>query len=79
MVKFIGHGYNGITLIGLGLEAENIKRLQAGQPIRVRLRDLGFVGAVSSIELFIFADDDAAAMRKKLAQFIGPETVVIGE
>jgi len=78
MLKFTASGV-GRTIVGLGLEAANITRLQQGQPMRVRLADLGFVGAVGAVEIFIFAGQDAASMREDLAQFIGPDTVVHGE
>ncbi len=38
MIKFTASG-NGITVVGIGLEPENITRLQGGQPIRVKFSD----------------------------------------
>ena len=76
MVKFTASGEGGITLVGLGLEAENIRRMQAGSPVRVRLSDLGFLGAVGAVQIMIFAGQDAASIRRDLAAFIGPETVI---
>jgi hypothetical protein len=39
MIKFTASS-KGLTLVGLGLEAENVRRMQAGQPVRVRLSEL---------------------------------------
>lgn len=75
MMKFTAFG-NGMTIIGLGLEAGNIKRMQDGQPIRVKLSDLGFTGAMGSMEIVIFTGKDIASMRRDVAPFIGPETVI---
>lgn len=79
MVKFTATGDDGIVRIGLGLEAENIRRMQAGQPVRVRLSDLGFIGQIGAIQILIFAGEDAASMQRDLAPFIGPETVIHDE
>jgi hypothetical protein len=78
MVKFAASGV-GRTLVGLGLEAENITRLQKKQPIRVRFADLGFTGALGTVEIMIFAGKDAASMRLDLADFIGLDTVIFPE
>ncbi len=78
MVKFTATN-NGRILIGLGLEAENIRRMQTGKPVYVRLRDLGFTGATGRVEIVIFTGDTAETMRRDLADFIGPETVIIEE
>src|SRR4029077_17819705 len=75
MIKFTASG-PGVTLVGLGLEPKNIHRMQDGQPIRVRFADLGFTGALGNVEIMIFTGTDAAAMRRELAPFIGPDTVV---
>lgn len=75
MVKFTVSGSGGIV-IGLGLEDENVRRMQAGQPIRVKLSDLGFTGAAGSIQIMIFTGKDAAAIHAMLAPMIGPDTVV---
>lgn len=76
MVKFTASGPD-VILVGLGLEEGNITRMRAGQPVRVRLSDLGFVGALGSVQVVIFVGSDAEVMKRDLAQFIGPETVVI--
>jgi hypothetical protein len=75
MIKFTASG-NGITIVGLGLEHGNLDRLKDGQPIRVKLSDLGFVGATGAIQIMIFAGKDAVSMQRDLSQFIGPDTVV---
>jgi hypothetical protein len=78
MIKFTASG-NGRTIIGLGLEPGNIARMQADQPVRVRLADLGFVGPAGTFEIIIFTGPDAATMTHRLKQFIGPDTVIHGE
>lgn len=75
MVKFSATS-DGVTMIGLGLEAENIRRLKLGQPIRVKLSDLGFVGAVGMVQIVIFTGENAETMRRDLAPMIRPDTVV---
>jgi len=75
MIKFTASG-RGVTLVGLGLEPGNLARMQAGQPVRVRLSDLGFTGAAGAIQIMIFTGASAADMEAQLQPFIGPETVV---
>lgn len=75
MIKFTASG-DGLVLVGLGLEEGNLERMRAGNPVRVRLSDLGFVGAVGAVQIVIFAGTDARSMAKDLKQFIGPDTVV---
>jgi hypothetical protein len=75
VIKFTASG-NGITLVGLGLEPGNITRMQAGQPVRVKLSDLGFTGATGTIQILIFTGKSAAEMQKSLEPFISPETVL---
>jgi hypothetical protein len=75
MIKFTASG-NGRTIIGLGLEPGNLERMQRGQPVYVRLSDLGFTGAPATFEIVIFTGKDAPTMRASLSSMIGPETVV---
>jgi len=75
VIKFTATG-QGVTLVGLGLEPANITKMQAGQPVRVRLSDLGFTGAAGAIQIMIFTGESAAAMQESLKPFIGPDTVV---
>jgi len=78
VIKFTASG-NGITLVGLGLQAENIRRMQDGQPVRVRLSDLGFVGAVGAVQVVIFTGKTDDEMETAISAFCGPNTVVIRE
>lgn len=75
MIKFTASGDN-VVIVGLGLEPENIRRMAAGQPIRVRLSDLGFTGAVGAIQLVIFSGTDREALEQTVRPFIGPDTVI---
>lgn len=74
MIKFTASG-NGVTLIGLGFEPENLTRMVAGQPIRIRLADLGFEGPVGAIHLMLFSGSSVEAMMETLQPFIGDDTV----
>ena len=78
MIKFTASG-RGVTIVGLGLEPGNITKMQAGQPVRVRLSDLGFTGAVGALQIMIFTGTSAADMKEQLKPFIGPDTVVYTE
>ena len=78
MVKFTASG-NGVTVVGLGLEDENIRRMVAGKPVRVRLSELGFTGAAGAIQIVIFSGKDAESMRRDLAPLIDSNTVIHDE
>lgn len=75
MIKFTASGANRV-IIGLGLEPENIKRMQDGQPVRVRLSDLGFTGAMGSTDIVIFTGSSREEIEKSVAVFIGPQTII---
>ena len=62
------------TVVGLGLSHENLWRLKDGQPVVVRLADLGFEG--SPHEVLIFAGETEAAIidRFEARGLIGPDT-----
>lgn len=75
MIKFTAAGQN-FTLVGLGLEPENIRRMQQGQPVRVLLSDLGFTGALGSTQIMIFSGTSREAMMNAMAPFIGEDTVI---
>lgn len=59
----------GDPVIILGLSAENIRRLQDDQPIRVDLSEMGLTGQV-----VIFAGETEEAMTKTMMPLIGPKT-----
>lgn len=75
MVRFSAMAEDGRAFIGLGLSAENVRRLTAGQPIRVTGESVG-VPSVASI--LIFAGGTEQGMEAMLREhgFIGPETVI---
>lgn len=75
MIKFTASGKD-VILVGLGLTPENITRMQAGQPIRVRLKELGFTGPIAAMQIMIFTGESEQAMQAQLKPFIGPDTVV---
>jgi hypothetical protein len=75
MIKFTYGGKDGRTHLGLGISRENVNRMIAGQPIRVRLPEmregLSIDGAV-----MIFFGETERELQQAVAEFIGPETVV---
>ena len=82
MIKFTTtSGDKNRILVGLGLEARNIERMQQGQPIVVRLSELGFHGALGSVEILIFTGPDVATMERDLRAggLIDGQTVVRDE
>lgn len=60
------------TRIGLGIEAENVRRLQAGQPIAVDMTELGYPG----LKLMIFYGRDMGDLYKQVEPLIGPDTQI---
>lgn len=76
MVKFTASGPNKI-LIGLGLEPDNITLMMAGNPIKVKLSDLGFTAAIGSVELMIFSGPTTKSMIDAIKPMIGPDTIII--
>jgi hypothetical protein len=75
MIKFTATSEN-FVLIGLGLEPENIERLKKGQPIRVKLGDMGFTGVLGMTHIMIFTGESKEAMEAELRPLIGPDTIV---
>ena len=75
MIKFTASG-NGVVTIGLGLEPENIARMQAGDPVRVSLSDLGFTGVVGTLQIVIFTGPDREAMFHALVPFMNSDTAI---
>lgn len=76
MIKFTAQGNQGTTLIGLGLTEANVARLRAGQPMRIHLRDLGFVGVIASLEIGIFLGADEETLLAHIRPFMDAQTVV---
>lgn len=74
MLKFAASTSDG-HIVGLGLSEENIRRLQQGHPIIVRLREML---PDSRVEILIFAGTTEAEMTKMVGGLIGPETKVQG-
>lgn len=63
MLKFTAPKPDGGKIIGLGLTAENIKRLQADDPIMFSLSELGLK---SSDDIFIMVGEDQQDIVNKL-------------
>lgn len=77
MIKFtLPMGTQGdVTLVGLGLSDENLRRLRKGQPIVVRLAEL-LPDLRDQIDILIFAGRDEREMTAQLSSLIGPSTQV---
>lgn len=64
MVKFISTGPNGRQMLGLGLVAENIKRLQAGKPIHFDKEHLG-IASIRFDDILIFYGETEDAIEQE--------------
>lgn len=78
MIKFTASG-KGVTTIGLGLVEGNVERMRAGQPVYVRLSEMGFVGAMGATTICIFLGKTEQELAETLKEFIGPETAILTE
>lgn len=63
---------DGQTLVIFGLSKENIRRIQADEPIMVELEQWNLPG----VKVMIFAGDTEESMATELAALIGPDTKV---
>jgi len=79
VIKFVGSMPDGRTVVGLGLSAENIRRLQADQPIVVELRELGFAGSPHLVAIFTGETEAAIVDRLRARGAIAPDARVHGE
>jgi hypothetical protein len=70
MVKFLATGDDGRRLLGLGLSAENVRRLQAGQPIHFSAAAMG----LGDFDVVICFGETEAEIERQLAPAIGPAT-----
>ncbi len=74
MIKAKMTGKNGEPRLMFGLSAENVKRLQAGQPIAINLTEMGLEG-----DVLIFYGETEADMAQMLKPYINEDTVVHNE
>jgi len=74
MIKFTYHDKNDQKCLGLGISRRNVERLVAGQPIWVRLTEMGNLAVDGSILLFFGETEEE--MTAALAEYIGPDTTV---
>lgn len=74
MIKFKFTRQDKTPGLGFGLSAENIKRLQAGQPIVINLSEMGV-----KAEMIIFYGETEQSMYENLKHMIGPDTEVHGQ
>lgn len=73
MLKFTMHGETGRKLVGIGLTAENVRRLQANDPIFFDGAEVGF----ESIDFLIMAGETQKDIMTELQKHfpIGPMNV----
>lgn len=62
---------DGKNILVFGISAENITKLQEGNPIQIDLTEMGLDG-----EMLIFYGETTGDLIKKVTPFIGEETVV---
>lgn len=74
MIKFLIKRAEG-NVYGLGLSDRNVQLLTQGHPIKIKLRA---IGSASDDEVLLFHGTTEEEMRRTLAQFIGPDTVIHG-
>jgi hypothetical protein len=63
------------TRVCLGIEAENVRRLTTGQPIRVDMTAMGYPGLI----IFIFYGETMGDLYKIVEPHIGPETKIMSD
>jgi hypothetical protein len=73
MITFTFHA-EPVTGIGLGLTADTVAQLQAGQPQRVWLRDLGCTGPLGDVMIWLTYAPDEATLRQAMAPLIGADS-----
>lgn len=73
MVKFAFKGQDDRENLGLGITAENVKRMKDGQPIRI---DLAALGLSVNGTVMLFYGETEQSLYDSLKEFIGPETDV---
>ena len=74
MITAIAHGADDTTVVVLGLTAENLRRLAAGEPIHVSAETHPHFPAGLSIAILV--GEDEAALMQQLAPMTGPDTIV---
>jgi hypothetical protein len=62
---------DGKVLLVFGISAENITRLQGGDPIQIDLTEMGLSG-----EMLIFYGETTGDLIEQINPFIGSETIV---
>jgi hypothetical protein len=70
MVKFTATGQDGRRLLGIGLSAENVRRLRAGKPIHFSALGMG----LGDFDVVITYGETEADIARELAPAIGPRT-----
>lgn len=75
MLKFLSRGENR-TLVGLGLTNENLRRMQEGLPVHLKLSEMGLEGPQGEIEFFVYHGKNEESLKRELEKggLIGPET-----
>lgn len=72
MIRFLAHDPNGKTIVGLGITAANVKRLQNGEPIFVKAESVG----LTSPDIAIFYGETLEGLNEQLKPMLGPNTKI---
>ena len=74
MIKFKTYSGENVLLLGFGLSEDNIQRLKSGQPVVIKLEDMG----LREGRIMIFYGKTEADMIKEIKPYLGSDTLVIG-
>jgi hypothetical protein len=75
VIKFVFEDKDGRNHLGLGISRENVNRLIAGQPIRVRLPEMREGLSIDGAVMIYFGETERE-LQQAVAEFVGPETKV---
>jgi hypothetical protein len=78
MVKFTAKGDNGRTVLGFGVNEENVQRLKADEPIKVRLDDPKGINLGLPIDIMIFYGETQEALVEGCEPMFTDQTVFHG-
>jgi hypothetical protein len=73
MINFVSTDREKIIVIGIGLNPEDIKRLQEEQSLRLHVSDMGINTGDVKFELLIFGGKSNKKMVDELRAEMGPE------
>lgn len=71
MITFLASGKNNQQTVGIGITAENVERLKAGQPIHLNGANIGI-----NLDILILYGETYEALQRDLSPGIGPNTII---